>query len=160
MKDSQHTVLHDDIDTIIHYHVMISMGAGLVPVPVLDLVALSGIQVNMIRELANAYQVPFVKEVALNLLTSVLGKTLLVKAGPKIVLSLAKFIPGFGQIAGAVSLPVLAGASAYATGKVFSVHFAAGGTLHTFQADTLKAYYHQMFQEGQQVVAALRKKIS
>ncbi len=148
----------DEIETIIQYHIWISIGAGLVPFPVIDLVALAGIQVNMIRELANVYQVPFVKEIALNLLTSVVGKTVLVTAGPKILLSMAKLIPGIGQAAGMLSLPVLAGASTYATGKVFNRHFSSGGTLHTFRPNTLKDYYHTMFKEGRQVVAAMHIK--
>lgn len=145
-----------EVETIIQYHTMIAVGAGVVPVPVVDMVALTGIQANMIRELAGAYQVPFAKEVTVNLLTSVLSKTLLIKAGPRLILSLVKFIPGLGQLAGSLSLPVLAGASTYATGQVFNRHFAAGGTLQTFEPDTMKDYYHQMFKEGQQMAATMR----
>ena len=113
----------------------------------------------MLRELATVYEQPFMKEVALKLLTSIAGKNFLFGTGPGIVASLIKFIPGIGKVAGGLSMPVIAGAATYASGKVFSQHFASGESLQTFVAEKVQDYYQEMFEEGEDIARAMIKKI-
>jgi hypothetical protein len=46
-------------DTIIRNHIIWSMGAGLIPVPIVDFFAVSGIQLDMIRQLCKLYDQDF-----------------------------------------------------------------------------------------------------
>ena len=48
-------------------------------------------------------------------------------------------------------MPVMAGAITYATGKIFTSHFEAGGTLLDFNPDTMKEYYKELFEKGKTV---------
>ena len=47
-----------------------------------------------------------------------------------------------------VSTAVFAGASTYAVGKVFTEHFASGGTFLTFDPEKVRKYYEQEFAQG------------
>ncbi len=149
----------EDVEGIILCHVCLAVSAGIVPLPVVDIAAVTGIQANMIREIAALYDEPFMKETAVTLLTSIAGKTLLRTAGPQLISSLAKAIPIIGQTAGMLSMPVLAGASTYAIGKTFQEHFASGGTFASFDANAMHGYYEEKLQGGQHVAARIRKKV-
>lgn len=151
-------VLQQDIDEIIHYHVLLAAGTGAVPLPLLDLLALTGIHVNMIRELAELYGEPFQMAVFLKVMGAIIGKNFFLTTGPELVASLIKVIPGVGKLAGALSMPVLGGAATYATGKVMARHFASEGTLLDFAPQSIQTYYRDMFEEGKQIVAELKHK--
>ncbi|MCB0572184.1 MAG: DUF697 domain-containing protein, partial [Phaeodactylibacter sp.] len=40
---------------IVKNHVLISMGAGLVPIPILDIAAVTAVQLDMVKNLAQLY---------------------------------------------------------------------------------------------------------
>jgi uncharacterized protein (DUF697 family) len=143
-------------DSIINKHVVGSMGVGLIPMPLVDLAALTGVQLNMLRMLAKAYNVPFTKDTGKNVLASLMGGVVpLSFAGS--VASLMKAIPVVGQTTGVLAMPATAGAVTYAIGKVFNQHFASGGTFLTFDPEKVKDYYQEMFKEGEKVAAGLKK---
>jgi len=140
----------------LRYHVWTAMGVGLIPVPVVDLVALTGVHVNLLRVLAKMYHVPFRKGIMRNILSSLIGGAIPVATAPTIAVSLAKAIPMAGQTVGVVTMPIMAGASTYALGRVFIQHFASGGTFLTFDPESVKEYYAEMLQEGQTVAEELQ----
>ncbi len=142
-------------DSIVKNHIYGSMGVGLIPMPMVDLVALTGIQLNMLRKLAKVYDVPFMQDKVKHLVASLIGSSLpLVLAGT--LASLIKAIPVVGQTTGVLALPALAGATTYATGKVFIQHFASGGTFLNFDPDAVRDYYAQLLKEGKQVSATIK----
>jgi len=51
--------LEDKADRVINNHVMVSMGAGAIPVPLLDVAAVTAIQLDLIRELSYLYDADF-----------------------------------------------------------------------------------------------------
>jgi len=145
-------------DTIIRHHLIAAMAAGLIPVPLIDFVGISGIQINMLRRLAKVYKIPFSADMVKNLIAALIGGALPVSLGSYLWLSIAKAVPGPGSVIGAVSTPVLGGAATYAVGKVFNRHFAEGGTFLTFDPEKAKAFYAEMFKEGRNLAAEISKK--
>jgi uncharacterized protein (DUF697 family) len=148
-----------EVDKIIRHHIWGAMGVGLIPAPLFDLVALAGVQVNLLRNLAKVYGIPFFKDTAKNILSSLVGGALPVAVAPGLAASITKVIPGFGQTIGVITMPIVAGASTYAVGKVFTQHFASGGTFLSFDPEKVKDYYAEMFKEGEKVVAKMKKDI-
>ena len=137
-------------------HIIGSMGVGLIPVPIVDLVALTGIQLNMLRKLSKAYDIPFSRNLAKNIIASLIGGVIPVTFTGTLM-SLMKGVPLIGLTVGALTMPILSGATTYAVGKVFIQHFASGGTFLNFNPDEVREYYYEMFKEGQEVVAKLKK---
>ncbi|MCP4105129.1 MAG: DUF697 domain-containing protein [Desulfobacteraceae bacterium] len=134
-------ITKEDLDRLLKYHVWASAGVGLVPVPVADMVALTAIQINLVRKIAKAYDIPFLKDKVKNILGALLGSAIPSSAGLPLSTSIVKSVPVIGQAVGALAMPVIAGASTYAVGKVFIQHFASGGTFLTFDPEKSKAYY-------------------
>ena len=58
---------------LIRKHVIVVMGASLVPVPLFDLLALSGVQLKMLHSLTKLYEVPFSKNLGKSSIASLLG---------------------------------------------------------------------------------------
>ncbi|MDM8523998.1 DUF697 domain-containing protein [Desulfococcaceae bacterium HSG8] len=144
-----------DADKIIRNHVIGSAGVGLIPVPLLDLAGLTGVQLNMLRRLAKVYGISFNKDRGKNLLAALIGGGAAIPIG-NTVASLVKVVPIVGQAAGALSMPAVAGATTYAVGKVFLQHFASGGTFLTFDPEEVRTYYSEMLKEGEKVVGDVK----
>lgn len=136
-------------------HVIAATGVGLLPVPLLDLAAVMGIQVDMMRSLCKIYDVPFKEKLVRSLLSA-----LATGAGAMIVMtglsSLAKAVPVLGSVAGAAGMSATAAAVTYATGKVFIQHFEVGGTLKDFDPVKFKEAFRAKVREGAEVVKSYK----
>ncbi|MGD9731322.1 MAG: YcjF family protein, partial [Desulfamplus sp.] len=134
---------------IVKNRMIASVGAGLIPFPVVDIVALTGIQLDTVRALCKLYNIQFSKDIGKTAVTTLTGGVVPVVSAPW-VSSLAKTIPFVGQIVGAASMPIIAGASTYAVGKVFIQHFESGGTFLTFDPEKVKGYFKEEFEKGKE----------
>jgi uncharacterized protein (DUF697 family) len=124
-----------------------AMAIGAIPMPLLDLAVLTGLQLDMVHSLSQYYAVPFSKELAKSLLSTLVSDVVLFTTAPPIA-SLIKIVPIFGQASGALSMITLGGATTYATGKVFIQHFESGGTFLDFDPEKAKAHFQTFYKEG------------
>ncbi|HEY5210756.1 MAG TPA: DUF697 domain-containing protein [Stellaceae bacterium] len=126
-----------------------STGAGLIPIPLIDLAAISLVELKMVHSLANLYGVPFTRSAAKSIVGALIGGGgTYVLAAP--VASVVKFIPIIGSLAGMIAEPAIAAAATYALGKVFIQHFESGGTLLDFNIRTQRHQYEQHFTAAQE----------
>ena len=133
----------ENVDSIIRNHMIWSMGAGLIPVPIADFFAVSAIQLDMIRQIAKLYDIDFSEQAGKASITA-LTSSGLARLGARAV----KFIPGVGSILGGITMSALSGASTYALGEVFNKHFATGGTFLDFDVDRVRKFYDETFEKG------------
>ena len=137
----------DQANNIIRNHVIWSMGAGFIPIMVADIVAVSALQLDMIRQMCRVYNVDFQETQGKALVTSLTGTTIArLGAG-----SLVKLVPGLGSMLGGATVSAFAGASTYALGEVFKKHLESGGTILDFDPERLKKYYKEKFEKGKTV---------
>ncbi|MBJ6609849.1 MAG: TAXI family TRAP transporter solute-binding subunit [Candidatus Thiothrix moscowensis] len=122
---------HHQAQKIVRKHMLSGMALSAVPIPILDVAALTSIQLHLLDKLSQHYAVSFDKKLAKAKLIALLGSTLPTTSVMGLS-SLTKLIPGIGTLAGGAGLSALSGAVIYATGSVFIRHFEAGGTLETF----------------------------
>jgi uncharacterized protein (DUF697 family) len=137
---------HAKAQEIIRNHVGFALGAALIPFPGADLLAVSAVQLNMLRQLAKLYQLGFIEALGRNIISAVVGGSV-----ARLGASLIKIIPGVGTVIGELSMPVLSGASTYALGRVIASHFAAGGTLGDFDPRQGRRKYEAEMEEGRRV---------
>ncbi|MDI1433123.1 YcjF family protein [Polyangium sorediatum] len=144
-------------DAIIRRNVLWALGVGLVPVPVADIIAVTGVQVKMLAELSELYELSFREDIAKKLIGSLLSGVLGVGAGAVIGASLGKLIPFVGTAFGIVTVPVISGAFTRALGKVFVMHFETGGTLLDFDPHKVRSHFKQEFENAKEYVADVQK---
>jgi uncharacterized protein (DUF697 family) len=105
--------------------------AGLIPLPVVDVVAVGGLQLQMLRRISQIYGVPFSANRGKALIASLAGALIPASSGIGAASAL-KAVPIFGTLAGGFVMPVLSAGATYAIGKAFIEHFTSGGTLLDF----------------------------
>jgi uncharacterized protein (DUF697 family) len=141
-------------DMIIRNHIIWSMGAGFIPVPIVDLFAVTAVQLDMVRQMCKLYDIDFKETEGKALITTLTGSSL-ARLGSR---ALVKLIPGVGSYVGGISLAILSGASTFALGEVFKKHFETGGTFLDFDPARLTKYYQEKFEKGKSVAKDLNKK--
>ena len=135
-------------DKIIRSHMLWATGSGLIPIPLVDFAAVTAIQLEMLQQLADLYNVNYSKSKGKAFVYALTGTTI-----ARLGASLFKAIPGVGSIIGGTSMALTSGASTYAVGKVVTKHFANGGTLDNFVEEQLKTEYEEAFEQGKTYVA-------
>ena len=137
--------------SIIRNHIIWSMGGGAIPIPFIDLIAVTAIQLDMIKQLARVYGVDYKETEGKAIVTALTGSAV-ASIGKRAI----KFIPGIGSVLGGVTMAVMSGASTYALGEVFSKHFETGGTFLDFDPSRLKKYYDEKFEKGKEIVEDMK----
>lgn len=138
-------------DAIVARYWKWSAAAGLLNIPLLDVGAVTGIQLNMIADLAKVYDVPFSRERARAVVGALVGAvtpvflsgTLLKVMGP--TLAVLPILPAVGTLVAILTTPVLNAASTYALGRVFVQQFESGGTFLDMDPDRVREHYRREF---------------
>jgi uncharacterized protein (DUF697 family) len=143
------------LETVKH-HMWWSMGAGLIPVPIVDLAAVSGVQLKMLAAISKIYEVKYQENVGKAVIASLGGFMVPHALSYGVVGSLLKAVPVVGALAGAPAMALFSGASAWALGKVFIQHFESGGTFLNFEPEQVREHYRTHFEEGHKSAAAMK----
>lgn len=157
VEETPIVVAGEEIDGIIRRRVYAAIALGLAPLPVVDIVGLTAIQIDLVRALAKKYGVPFKKNVTKSIISALVGSILPVGVAP-LFAGMIKLVPYIGLTTGAVSISILGGASTYAVGRVFNKHFATGGTLLDVDAGKLKDGFKDQYEKGKSYVSSIKKK--
>jgi len=138
-------------DAMIKNHMVWSMSAGFIPVPFADMLAVTAIQLDMVRSLARIYEVEFKESQGKALITSLAGSGV-----ARLSANAVKFFPGVGTLLGGLTMSALSGASTYAVGEVFKKHFQTGGTFLDFDPERLRKLYKEKFEKGKKMAREMK----
>jgi len=116
---------------VVNRFAMWSGAAGLIPVPVVDIVSVAGVQLQMLRKLSQIYNISFSENRGKALIASLAGSLIPASSGLGAV-SVLKAVPIVGTLTAGLVMPVLSAGATYAIGKAFIQHFESGGTLLDF----------------------------
>lgn len=132
---------------LVNSYVPWSAGAGLLPLPMVDMVALTAVQLRMLAKLSAMYNVPFMENGVKSIVSSLLGTVISNNLGVTLG-SLVRIIPLVGPVIGIAAVPGLYCAATYAVGRVFVTHFEAGGTFLDFDPQKTRAYFVAEFEKA------------
>ncbi|MGJ4906130.1 YcjF family protein [Bradyrhizobium sp. HKCCYLRH2060] len=111
---------------------------GLIPLPLLDVFALTGIQIKMISELAEVYEIPFNENAVKSYVAALIGGIVPVSPLSGVAIRAARYVPFIGPLLGIAVVPAFASALTWAIGRVFVNHFEKGGDLLSVDLETMK----------------------
>lgn len=135
---------------IIKHHVLWALGAGLMPIPIFDIAAVTAIQIDMLRQLASHYNIEYSQSTGKAFVTALTGSTL-----AKIGASLVKAVPGVGTVVGGISMSAMSGASTYAVGQVANHYYSSGSKFDNVDIEEAKKMYSEEYEKGKEVAAEL-----
>ncbi len=115
--------------------------AGIIPLPFVDLAAVGGVQVLMLRRISQIYGVPFSANRGKALIASLAGSMIPASSGMGAA-SITKSVPVVGTAVSAVVMPALSAGATYAIGMAFIQHFASGGTLLDFNPRQYREFFN------------------
>jgi uncharacterized protein (DUF697 family) len=104
---------------------------GLIPIPVVDLLAVGGLQVQMLRRLSQIYDIEFSANRGKAVIAALAGTMIPATSGMGAASAL-KAVPILGMLASGFVMPALSAGATFAIGKAFIQHFESGGTLLDF----------------------------
>ncbi|MCC1493264.1 YcjF family protein [Cognatishimia sp. F0-27] len=146
-----------EVRAIIDRHVIAASGVGLVPIPLVDLAGVAAVQLNMIKRLAELYDIDYSQRRARSIIAALIGGSV-PAAGALPLFSLAQSIPVIGWTVGAGAASILSGASTYAVGHVMSGHFAKGGDIEDFSAENAKESFGEFYSRGKEQVSRMTRR--
>ena len=144
-NQTEHELRVSAADNTIKYYCFWSFSTALIPVPLVDLAAMSAIQTKMISELSELYDVPFSQGLAKKAIAA-----LVASASSSSFASLIKLVPGIGYFGLAIPLATLNVSYTYAVGKIFAQHFQSGADLASFDPDAQKTNFKEKLEEGKE----------
>jgi uncharacterized protein (DUF697 family) len=134
-------------DAAIREHVGYAVIASAIPIPVADVLAVTAIQLDLVRQLARLYVLEYEESWGKAVVPSLVGATA-ARAGASAI----KVLPGVGWFIGATTQAALSGASTWAVGQIFRRHFAAGGTPDTLDLSAVRETYALLVRRGRDFV--------
>jgi uncharacterized protein (DUF697 family) len=117
---------------IINKYSLIAGGTGFVPVPLVDVAAVTTTQLLMVKKLAHLYGHTFSENWGKSTIGALVGGLVSTQLAYGTGGALLRSVPVAGWTLGALAMPAFATATTYALGKVFLAHFEAGGTVLNF----------------------------
>jgi len=157
MKQKEQVTTEVNVDDIIKRHVYWAVGAGLIPLPLVDIAAVTAIQLDMLKQICSYYEVNYSEEKGKSWISALVSSTMS-SIVARVGASAFKAVPVVGTVVGATSMAIISGASTYAVGTVFSDHFAGGGTLENLNKENIKKFYEEQMKEGKKVAKKLKDK--
>jgi uncharacterized protein (DUF697 family) len=159
--DEQLTLTKEAVaNRIIRQNVVWAAGGGVLPFPLIDVVAITAVEIKMLRELSALYEIPFKEDRVKNIIASLLAGLGAPALGTALTISLVKALPVVGFISAFLAVPGIAAAFTYAVGKVFVQHFASGGTFLDFDPQKVREHFAREFEEGKMVASKVKTKSS
>ncbi|MCB9230913.1 MAG: DUF697 domain-containing protein [Bacteroidia bacterium] len=138
--------LRQEAREIVRKYCLWSAGAGMIPIPIVDVATLTALQIKMISDLAKHYNVPFSENRLKAIITSLISTIAPSAMSNGMAISALKAIPLIGGILGFFSFPAFASAFTFALGEIFIAHLEKGGDVLTFDAEKWKEEFKKNFQ--------------
>jgi len=148
-----------DSNDVIKNHVIAAMAVGLVPLPAVDLAGTLAVQVRMVNQLCEIYDVKLRENAIKATILSLAGGIVPVTLAGGLVSGL-KIIPGLGTLAGAAGSSLLGGAMTYAIGRVFQQHLESHDSLIDLDVTRAREAMRREFDAGLGVARSLRGKVT
>jgi len=153
----QRTIKALKVSKTIDNHVLGAMGVGVVPIPLVDLLGVAGLQLHLLNKIADIYGISYSSEMGKKLIASVTGGVVSAYAAYPLSM-LLRSIPVVGWTLGAGSRSILAGATTYAIGHVFAQHFDRGGSMLDLDLDKAKASFKDQYEKGKKWCSTFGRK--
>lgn len=142
---------------IVSNNVALAMGAGLIPLPIVDFAAITAVQLKMGKELAEYYKVDYKEDQIKGIVIALIAAYTSTSIASVTTAAAARAVPGLGTVFGVLTLPVVAGGLTYAVGKVFIQHIESNRTFLSFNISDVQEGFVREVEKGKEVVSSRAK---
>lgn len=136
------------VNRSINRHALWAAGAAMIPIPMIEVVTNTTMQIHMIAKLCDFYGVKFSDQAVKAAIGTFVGVVVPAGGIGASAYLVARSVPLFGPVLGFTTAPLLAGGMTWAIGRVFAWHFDRGGTMVDFDAESATARFRREFEAG------------
>ena len=126
----------------------VSVPTSLIPFVVVDVAATIAIQVKMIKDICNIYNIPFKNENARAFISGLVGGGVATIASSGLKNMLLKSLPHVGGTVAFLAQPALGFSTTYALGQVFIRHLENDGVLSNFDSEKMREVFRDQLDRG------------
>ena len=130
---------------IIQSNALFAAAGGAIPVPVLDVGAVTLVQLDMLKALCKLHEVNYSELQGKAIITALSGSLM-----ARLSASAFKLIPGIGTLLGGISMAAFSAANTYSLGKVFDFLLAKYGSLDNVDIEEMKKIFQEEFEKGKE----------
>ncbi len=138
-------------DATVRAYTVGSAVIGAIPIGPVVMAALLALNLKMIHAISRTYGVEFNRDLGKAAIYSFIGACGAGAIGGRVLWGLSTLIPIAGQLLHAVTVPLFAAGLTYAIGKLFTQHFASGGTFLDFDPDAVREHFYAEFRKGTRI---------
>lgn len=131
---------------IVRQYTVWAAGGGLLPMPLVNIATVTGLQVSMLERLSKLYDADYSRSTAQMFVSALTGTTVL-SVGYRASTAL-RFVPGIGTVIGGAAMSTLAGASTYAIGQATIKSLETSGDLLHVDIEQAKDTFDEAFKRG------------
>ena len=138
------------VNRSINRHALWAAGASIIPIPMIEVVTNTTMQIHMIAQLCDFYDVKFSDQAVKAAIGTFVGVVVPAGGIGASAYLAARSVPLIGPVLGFTTAPFLAGGMTWAIGRVFAWHFDRGGTMIDFDAESATERFRREFEAGKQ----------
>jgi uncharacterized protein (DUF697 family) len=139
---------------IVRQYTVWAAGGGLLPMPLVNIATVTGLQVSMLERLSKLYDADYSRSTAQMFVSALTGTTVL-SMGYRASTAL-RFVPGIGTVIGSAAMGTLAGASTYAIGQATIKSLETSGDLLHVDIDQARDAFDEAFKRGRVLLDRLQ----
>ncbi len=128
---------------IIQSNALFAAAGGAIPVPLLDIGAVTLVQLDMLKALCKLHEVDYSELHGKAVITALSGSIM-----ARMSASAVKLIPGIGSLLGGISMAAFSAANTYGLGQVFDFLLSKYGSLDNFDIEEIKKVFKEEFEKG------------
>lgn len=142
------------IEAIIKNRSLLAAGFGIVPIPALNLVSVTAVQIAMVQAITRLYNIEAKKSWIKNIISSVLGGVVTTGGSGVLAGGLAA-APLVGASLSVLTAPALNGFTTYAIGYMFVRYFESSDGILKTNAKALGGWFKEGFKQGREKVGGV-----
>ena len=130
---------------IIQSNALFAAAGGAIPVPVLDVGAVTLVQLDMLKALCKLYGVDYSELQGKAIITALSGSLM-----ARMSASVFKLVPVVGSLLGGLSMAAFSAANTYSLGKVFDFLLNKYGGLDNVDMEEIRQLFQEEFEKGKE----------
>lgn len=138
---------------IIQNNALFAAAGGAIPIPLLDIGAVTLVQLDMLKSLCHLHDVDY-SELQGKAIISALSGSIMARFSS----SFFKMVPVIGSLLGGISMAAFSAANTYSLGKVFDHLLAKYGSIDQFDIEEIKRIFQEEFEKGKRFFQQYREK--
>ena len=137
---------------IIQNNALFAAAGGAIPLPLVDIGAVTLVQLDMLKALCKLHHVDYAELQGKAIITALSGSLM-----ARLSASAFKLLPGIGSLLGGLSMAAFSASNTYSIGQVFNFLLSKSGSLDNVDIEEIRKVFEKEFEKGKEFFEKYRQ---